>query len=178
MVLGVTVFSLQVNAESRWEMPQIKQKGFVFDGKVTQSKENIRRYSVRVPVKECWTEQVRVNSGDGSATNELVGGLIGGAIGNQFGGGNGKKALTVAGALLGASIAHDGERKGRGEYELVEKCETKYSREMKEEFDGYVTKVDVQGNTLTVKTQRRYTVGEILPVKFENPRVIERRYRY
>ena len=49
------------------------------------------------------------HSGDGSATNELVGALFGGAIGNQFGNGDGKDAMTLFGALMGASLAHDEE---------------------------------------------------------------------
>ena len=48
-------------------------------------------------------------AGDGSATNELVGALFGGAIGNQFGNGDGKDAMTLFGALMGASLAHDEE---------------------------------------------------------------------
>jgi uncharacterized protein YcfJ len=43
----------------------------------------------------------------------LVGGLIGGLVGHQFGGGNGKKALTIVGAALGASIAQDHVRRSR-----------------------------------------------------------------
>ena len=35
----------------------------------------------------------------------IIGGLIGGALGNQFGGGSGKKALTIAGALIGSAVA-------------------------------------------------------------------------
>ena len=46
-------------------------------------------------------------AGDGSATNELVGALFGGAIGNSFGKGDGKDAMTLFGALMGASLAHD-----------------------------------------------------------------------
>lgn len=49
----------------------------------------------------------------GGVGSQLLGGLIGGVIGNQFGGGNGKKALTVAGALLGSSIASSGSRRER-----------------------------------------------------------------
>jgi outer membrane lipoprotein SlyB len=37
--------------------------------------------------------------GDGST---LLGAFVGGAVGNQFGSGNGRKAATVVGALLGA----------------------------------------------------------------------------
>ena len=54
-------------------------------------------------------------AGDGSATNELVGALFGGAIGNSFGKGDGKDAMTLFGALMGASLAHDDEiAKGQG----------------------------------------------------------------
>lgn len=45
--------------------------------------------------------------GGGRAAAGIVGGLIGGLVGNQFGGGDGRKALTVLGALLGASVARD-----------------------------------------------------------------------
>ena len=50
----------------------------------------------------------------GGVGAQIIGGLIGGVIGNQFGGGNGRKALTVAGALVGSSIARDNVR-GRTE---------------------------------------------------------------
>ena len=40
-----------------------------------------------------------------------VGYVIGGVIGHQFGGGNGKKALTVVGSLIGASVANDHSRR-------------------------------------------------------------------
>jgi uncharacterized protein YcfJ len=52
----------------------------------------------------------------GSAAAGLVGGLIGGIIGHQFGRGNGKTALTFAGAALGASIAQDHNRRRAEEY--------------------------------------------------------------
>jgi uncharacterized protein YcfJ len=48
---------------------------------------------------DCYTKEFRQRvSGDGSATNEIFGGILGGAIGNQFGGGSGKKIMTAAGA--------------------------------------------------------------------------------
>ncbi len=55
-----------------------------------------------------------------------MGSLIGGAVGRQFGGGRGRDALTIAGALAGADIAneraahrHDGRR-----IESRERCVT------------------------------------------------------
>jgi uncharacterized protein YcfJ len=44
----------------------------------------------------------------------LFGGLVGGAIGNRFGKGDGKKAMTVIGALAGASIANSAQNRDRG----------------------------------------------------------------
>ena len=71
----------------------------------------IRYVRVSEPRRECWDETYveteptyRGRNPSGSA---LLGGVIGGVIGHQFGDGNGRDAATVAGALLGASIAHD-----------------------------------------------------------------------
>ncbi len=46
----------------------------------------------------------------GHPVTTIVGGVIGGLIGNQFGGGRGKKALTIAGTVVGASIASQAVR--------------------------------------------------------------------
>ena len=72
-------------------------------------------------------KQVRQSTGDGSATNEIIGAIFGGAIGNQFGEGDGKDAMTLAGMFLGASLAHDDEL-AQGPGVLVTKCyiETRY----------------------------------------------------
>ena len=62
-------------------------------------------------------------AGDGSATNELVGALFGGAIGNSFGKGDGKDAMTLFGALMGASLAHDDELKNNPGTKTVTVCD-------------------------------------------------------
>ena len=62
-------------------------------------------------------------AGDGSATNELMGALFGGAIGNSFGKGDGKDAMTLFGALMGASIAHDDELKKNPGTRTVTVCD-------------------------------------------------------
>ena len=56
-----------------------------------------------------------------------IGAIFGGAIGNQFGEGDGKDAMTLAGMFLGASLAHDDEL-AQGPGVLVTKCyiETRY----------------------------------------------------
>ena len=75
-------------------------------------------------------------AGDGSATNELVGALFGGAIGNQFGNGDGKDAMTLFGALMGASLAHDEEVKNGQGSRVVTVCDvqTRYEEEVSEVY--------------------------------------------
>ena len=72
-------------------------------------------------------KRVRQGTGDGSATNEIIGAIFGGAIGNQFGEGDGKDAMTLAGMFLGASLAHD-EELAQGPGGFTTKCyvETRY----------------------------------------------------
>jgi uncharacterized protein YcfJ len=81
----------------------------------------------QVPYEVEVCNQVRQGTGDGSATNEIIGGIIGGAIGNKFGEGDGKDAMTLAGIFLGASLAHD-DQLAQGPGVLVTKCyyETTY----------------------------------------------------
>jgi len=66
----------------------------------------------RVPYQEKICTQATI--GNGSATNEIIGGIIGGAIGNKFGNGDGQDAATLAGILLGASLAHDSDASNSG----------------------------------------------------------------
>ena len=72
-------------------------------------------------------KRVHQGTGDGSATNEIIGAIFGGAIGNQFGEGDGKDAMTLAGIFLGASLAHDDEL-AQGPGVITTKCyiETRY----------------------------------------------------
>lgn len=91
----------------------------------------------QTPYEECWNEEVPAYSqeSNNSYTNEIFGEILGGVIGNQLGGGSGNKAMTVAGTLLGASIARDDDRSSGSRvvsYRQVKHRETKYKQERKE----------------------------------------------
>ena len=81
----------------------------------------------QVPYEVEVCKRVHQGVGDGSATNEIIGAIFGGAIGNQFGDGDGKDAMTLAGIFLGASLAHDDEL-AQGPGVITTKCyiETRY----------------------------------------------------
>lgn len=55
----------------------------------------------------------RRGNGLGPNTNAVLGGIVGAAIGNQIGDGDGRRAATVAGALLGGAIARDASQRHR-----------------------------------------------------------------
>jgi len=85
-------------------------------------------------------KQVRQGTGDGSATNEIIGAIFGGAIGNQFGQGDGKDAMTLAGIFLGASLAHDDEL-AQGPGVITTKCyiETRYEESVRSKVYSHST---------------------------------------
>ncbi len=122
------------------------------NAKIVSIEDIYRDHTIRQPYQDCYIKEVRQRvSGDGSATNEIFGGILGGAIGNQFGGGDGKKVMTVAGALLGASIANDGEREG---YRVVNKqiCETKYNYSTEKRFRHYLVTYKYNDNVYSYTT--------------------------
>ena len=83
---------------------------FIDSASVVSVDKVYKQVRVEEPYKECYIKETVQNNGDGSATNEIIGGVIGGAIGNQFGEGDGKDIMTLAGILMGASIANDAEK--------------------------------------------------------------------
>lgn len=57
------------------------------------------------------------NSEHRSRTAPVVGAIVGGALGNQIGDGDGRRAATVAGAVLGYSMTRDAQERNRSTYE-------------------------------------------------------------
>ena len=116
-----------------------------------------KTHTIREPYQDCYIKEFYQGDGDGSATNEIIGGLFGGLIGNQFGGGDGKKAMTVAGAVLGASLAHDDElaKSKTGTVVSKEICETKYRTESKERLSHYRVEYEYDGRTFTYTTKNK-----------------------
>ncbi len=53
--------------------------------------------------------------GEGTGLGAVAGGVVGGVVGNQFGKGNGRKAMTVLGAVGGGVAGHEIEKHARSE---------------------------------------------------------------
>ena len=123
----IALFTIALSTTTMASNPYSTDTAVVFD----HYKNVIQQTPYRVEVCQ---DRVQ-HSGDGSATNELVGALFGGAIGNQFGKGDGKDAMTLFGALMGASLAHDDEL-AKGPTRTVTVCdvETRYEESVSEVY--------------------------------------------
>ena len=53
--------------------------------------------------------------GEGTGLGAVAGGVLGGVVGHQVGGGNGKTAMTVLGAIGGGLAGNEVEKRARGE---------------------------------------------------------------
>ncbi len=117
-----------------------------------------KQYRVEEPYQDCYIKETVQNNGDGSATNEIIGGVIGGAIGNQFGDGGGKDIMTLAGILMGASIANDAEKAAaNGKQTIVsqEVCEKKIRQKIEKRLSHYKVTVDYNGSEVSFSSKRR-----------------------
>lgn len=139
--------------------------------RVTAADPIVRQVRVEVPRKECFSEVQQVyperrgNVGVGPA---IVGGLIGGVIGNQFGDGRGRRVATVAGTLIGASIANDTAARrarydGVPEERVVERCDVRYEERFEERIEGYRVRYLYNGREYS--TQLPYDPGDRIKIR-------------
>ena len=133
---------------------------------VISVEEVYKQYRTEEPYQECYIKETIQNQGDGSATNEIMGAILGGAIGNQFGEGDGKEALTLAGMFLGASIANDAEKANSTGQVVVsqEVCETKVKTSFVNRLNHYLVHVDYEGRDLAFTSKKRPS-EDIIKVK-------------
>lgn len=129
---------------------------------VTDVQPIMRTVRVTTPRETCWDEPVRqtvYSAGPHrSFTSTVVGGIIGGVVGNQFGSGSGQDAMTVAGALLGASIGRDAAHRrhtlARTAYVNERRCEVEEVVHEEQRLEGYRVYYKFQGRNYMTRTTR------------------------
>lgn len=128
----------------------------------------VRTIRVSTPRQECYQEEVRHpvyvenRHSDGAA---VVGGIIGGIVGHKLGKGRG--GATIAGTLIGASLAKNASRhKDHGEYyediSYEDRCVTRVSYHTEERIDGYIVTYRYKGEKFT--TRMPYDPGKFVKV--------------
>ncbi|MEM7220625.1 MAG: glycine zipper 2TM domain-containing protein [Pseudomonadota bacterium] len=107
----------------------------------------------------------------------ILGGVVGGLIGNRFGGGDGRKVLTIAGAIAGASIADRAHknRSTRDRYEPRYECEVVEEERLIERVDGYDVTYRYNGELYTRRMD--FDPGDSLRIRVTHrPATTSRRY--
>jgi len=130
---------------------------FVDYATVTSVEKVYKQYRTEEPYQECYIKETIQNQGDGSVTNEIMGAILGGAIGNQFGEGDGKEVMTLAGIVLGASLANDAEKANSSGQVVVsqEVCETKVRTSYVKKLSHYLVHIDYDGRDLAFTSKKR-----------------------
>jgi len=133
---------------------------------VTSVEKVYKQYRTEEPYQECYIKETLQNSGDGSATNEIIGAILGGAIGNKLGEGDGKEVMTLAGIVLGASLANDAEKANSTGQVVVsqEVCETKVKTSIVKKLSHYLVHIDYEGRDLAFTSKKR-PYDDVIKVK-------------
>jgi len=136
---------------------------------VTSVEKVYKQYRVEEPYQECYIKETLQNQGDGSATNEILGAILGGAIGNKIAedsSDTGKDVMTLAGIVLGASIANDAEKANSTGQVLVsqEVCETKVKTSFEKRLSHYLVNIDYEGRDLAYTSKKR-PYDDVIKVK-------------
>ena len=91
--------------------------------------------------------------GEGSGVGAVAGGVLGGVVGHQVGGGNGKTAMTVLGAIGGGLAGNEVEKRARAEtlYDVRVRMDDGSVRTIQQKTAPATgSRVTVDGNTLRV----------------------------
>ena len=136
---------------------------------VTSIEKVYKQYRTEEPYRECYIQETLQNAGDGSATNEIIGAILGGAIGNKIGensSDSGKNVLTLAGIVLGASMANDAEKANSTGQVMVsqEVCETKVKTSFVKKLSHYLVHINYEGRDLTFTSKKR-PYDDVIKVK-------------
>lgn len=115
--------------------------------------------------EQCFEQQVPVyQNRNGSSGDVLAGALIGGVIGNQFGSGDGKDAMTVLGAIIGADAAGRPRQEVAG-YVSEWRCEMVDVPQETRSFEYYLVTYQMDGRYYQLETSQLFEVGQRIEVR-------------
>ncbi len=159
LLIGLSIF-LATNAYSKTNFYQVT-------GSIS-SVEVLKTYTTqKVPRNEqrCSIQRVPVNQDANKfGADNFIGALIGGAIGNQIGDGGGKSGATALGALIGSEVVRNEKENKYQNYVEREVCRTQkvMHTETTEQISGYRLIIDVDGETISLNSNRSYNPGEFI----------------
>ena len=115
--------------------------------------------------KRCSIQRVPVNQeANKFGADNFIGALIGGAIGNRLGEGGGKSGSTAIGALIGSEIVRNEKAEANQNFVEKEVCRIQkvIHTETTEQVRGYRLNIDVDGETISLNSNRSYSPGDLI----------------
>jgi uncharacterized protein YcfJ len=134
---------------------------------VSSSTPTYENVTTRTPYQECYDRQVPVASAYDSGYYQddsraaIMGGVIGGVLGHQIGGGHGKDAATIGGAILGSFIGQNAARQKQRvysattSYQTQRECSTRYTQQSERRFTGYKNVAYYKGRKIVKYSDRK-----------------------
>lgn len=114
--------------------------------------------------EQCSEQKVPIYQTRRSSTGDVFSGaIIGGAIGNQFGGGSGKDAWTVLGAIVGADIAGKTRQEIVG-YTSEWQCNMVEVPQETRVFHHYQITYRLDGKHYRINTDNLFEVGQLITI--------------
>lgn len=158
-ITGLLLISLSSAQAARPGMVKASQgNSFWAEAQVLHAEPVYRIVNIVTPQEVCREERIwQANNGHRSHTPTIAGGIIGGVVGNQFGSGRGRDLMTVAGALLGASVSADASRQRQqqvsgGYYNVQQHCVIEHVSYAEERLDGYQVTYRYAGQDFVTQT--------------------------
>ena len=115
--------------------------------------------------KRCSIQRVPVSEeANKFGADNFIGALIGGAIGNRLGEGGGKSGSTAIGALIGSEIVRNEKAEANQNFVEKEVCRIQkvIHTETTEQVRGYRLNIDVDGETISLNSNRSYSPGDLI----------------
>ena len=115
--------------------------------------------------KRCSIQRVPVNQeANKFGADNFIGALIGGAIGNRLGEGGGKAGSTAIGALIGSEVVRSEKAGANQNFIEKEVCRIQkvIHTETTEQVRGYRLNIDVDGETISLNSNRSYSPGDLI----------------
>jgi uncharacterized protein YcfJ len=171
VLTGLTATTVALAAPPPWSNSRHNRDDGYDYARVVHVEPIIREIRTETPRRECWDETRVVESephisDPAVGGRTLLGGIIGGVIGHQFGSGRGNDAATIAGAVIGSGVGYDSARRRVGtttEERVVQRCATRYERDVEERIDGYRVTYEYNGREFT--TRMPYDPGKTMRVR-------------
>jgi len=156
VLLLSTVVTTVASAETYMQTAVVKSIQTVYSNVIVQK-----------PVEVCTNVNVPIygETNDASTADVLAGAIFGGLIGNSVGGGKGKDAATLLGAIAGADIAKKKSSNKIIGYQNQRQCNTSYTTETIKQYDGSVVVAEYNKMKLSFKTNKLFKVGDYISVR-------------